>query len=68
MAAPKKVHLLPCTAFSWPGPTCVCSQSINTEGEERLFNQANSAAQNADHKGLLPTLGVSLQRDSSNPG
>ena len=54
-----------CHALFFHGPVqheYVCSRSVNTEAEERLFKQANSAAKNTDHKiqniveGLLTRL------------
>ena len=58
--APEKMSIY-CHALLFHGPVqheFVCSQSINTEGEERLFKQANSAAQNTDHK--VENLAVAL--------
>ena len=50
--APEKMSVY-CHALLFHGPVqhgFVCSRSINIEGEEHLFKQANSAAQNTDHK------------------
>ena len=58
--APEKMSVY-CHSLLFHGPVqheFVCSRSINTEGEERLFKQANSAAQNTDHK--VENLAVAL--------
>ena len=62
--APNRLSIY-CHALFFHGPVqheYVCSRSVNTEAEEHLFKQANSAAKNTDHKiqniveGLLTRL------------